>query len=65
MEEDKICGACRWKDYRVLLNKREGKRQFRRPRHRWEDNIKINFKERGGGGDWINLAQDRDICELL
>jgi len=45
--------ACRkWegrrKDYRVLVGKPKGKRQFRRPRHRWEDNIKINFKEGGG-----------------
>ena len=48
-------GACRkWegrrKDYRVLMmGKPEGKRQFRRPRHKWEDNIKINCEERGGG----------------
>jgi hypothetical protein len=27
--------------YRVLVWKPEGKRQLRRPRHRWEDNIKI------------------------
>ena len=30
-------------------------------RHRWEDNIKMNFKEVGRGGmDWIHLAQDME-----
>jgi len=27
--------------YRVLVGKPEGKRPLGRPRHRWEDNIKI------------------------
>ena len=27
--------------YRVLVGKPEGKRPLRRPRHRWEDNIKM------------------------
>ena len=30
---------------RVLMEKPEGKRPLRRPRHRWEDNIKMDFKE--------------------
>jgi len=31
------------------------------PRHRWEDNIKMDLQEVGCGGmDWIDLAQDRD-----
>jgi len=39
----------------------EGKRPFGRPRHRWEDNIKMDFSGSGMGGmDWIELAQDRD-----
>jgi hypothetical protein len=47
--------------YRVLVGKPEGKRPLGRPRCRWEDNIKINLKEVGGGrGDWMELAQDRD-----
>ena len=33
--------------YRVLVEKPEGKRSLGRPKHRWEDNIKMNFK--GGG----------------
>ena len=28
---------------------------------RWEDNIKMDLQEVGGGrGDWMELAQDRD-----
>jgi hypothetical protein len=46
--------------YRVLLGKSEGKRPLGRPRHRWEDNIKMDLQEVGCGGmDWIELAQDR------
>ena len=47
--------------YRVLVGKPEGKRQFWRPRHRWEDNINMNLQEVGCGGmNWIELAKDRD-----
>jgi len=35
--------------YRVLVGKREGKRSLGRPRHRWEDNIKIDLQEVGWG----------------
>jgi hypothetical protein len=32
-----------------------------RPRHRWENNIKMDVRETGwGGNDWIQLAQDRN-----
>ena len=47
--------------YRVLVAKPERKRPLGRPRHRWEDNIKMNLQEvRCGGMDWIELAEDRD-----
>ncbi|KAJ4448703.1 hypothetical protein ANN_00093 [Periplaneta americana] len=47
--------------YRVLVGRPEGKRPLGRPRHRWEDNIKMDLKEVGyDDRDWINLAQDRD-----
>jgi hypothetical protein len=47
--------------HRVLVGKPEGKRPLGRPRRRWEDNIKMDLKEVGGGrGHWIELAQDRD-----
>jgi len=29
--------------YRVLVGKPEGKSSLGRPRHRWEDNIKMDF----------------------
>jgi hypothetical protein len=35
--------------YRVLVEKLEGKRPLGRPRRRWEDNIKMNLQEVGGG----------------
>jgi hypothetical protein len=47
--------------YRVLVGKLEGKRPLRRPRRKWEDNIKMDIQEVGGGrGDWVELAPDRD-----
>ena len=52
--------------HRVLVGKPEGKRPLRRPRHRWEDNIKMNLQEVGGGrGDWMELAEDRDRWRAL
>jgi hypothetical protein len=43
--------------YRVLVGKPEGKRPLGRPRRRWEDNIKMDFPEVGGGrGNWMELA---------
>ena len=49
--------------YRVLVGKPEGKRPLGRPRHRWEDNIKVGLQELGM--DWIKLAQDRDRWQAL
>ena len=47
--------------HRVLVGKPERKRPLRRPRHRWEANIKMDLQEvEGGCGDWMELAQDRD-----
>ena len=51
---------------RVLMGKPEGKRPLGRPRRRWEDNIKTDLQEVGGGcGDWMELAQDRDRWRAL
>jgi hypothetical protein len=50
--------------YRVLVGKPEEKRPLGRPRHRWEDYIKMDVQEVGWGTDWIDLAQSRDrSCE--
>jgi hypothetical protein len=52
--------------YRVFLGKSEGKRPLRKPRHIWEDNIKMDLQEVGRGGmNWIDLAQDRDRWRAL
>ena len=49
-----------------LVGKPGGKRPLGRPRRRWEDNIKMDLQEVGCGGmDWIELAQNRDICGHL
>ena len=46
--------------------KPEGKRPLGRLRRRWEDNIKMDLQEvEGGGGDWMELAQDRDRWRAL
>jgi hypothetical protein len=46
--------------YRTLVGKSEGKRPLERPRHRWEDNIKMDLWEIWiDGANWIRLAQDR------
>jgi hypothetical protein len=47
--------------YRVSVGKPEGKRPLGRPRHRWENNIKMDFQEgRCRGMEWIQLAKNRD-----
>jgi hypothetical protein len=52
--------------YKILVGKLAGKRPFRRPRHRWEDNIGMVLRETGlKGMDWMYLAQDRDQCQVL
>jgi hypothetical protein len=43
-----------------LVGRPKGKRPLGRPRHRWEDNIKLDLRDmRIGGENWIQLAQDR------
>jgi hypothetical protein len=43
------------------VGKTEGKRPLRRPRRRWEDDVRMDLHEVGCGcEEWIGLAQDRD-----
>jgi hypothetical protein len=49
-----------------LVGKPEGKTPLGRPRRRWEDIIKTDFRNIGWGGvDWIELAQDKDQWRTL
>jgi hypothetical protein len=50
----------------VLVGRPEGKKPLGRPVCRWEDNIKMDLQEVGGGrGDWMELAQDSDRWQAL
>jgi hypothetical protein len=52
--------------YRALVVKPEGRRPLGRPRHRWEDYIKMDLREVGWEGtNWIDLAQDRDRWQAV
>ena len=43
-----------------------GKPEVKRPRRRWDDNIKMDHQEVGcGGTDCIELAQDRERLPAL
>ena len=49
-------------NFRIVINNKP----LGRPRRRWEDNIKLDLQEVGGGcGDWMELAQDRDRWRAL
>jgi hypothetical protein len=38
------------------VGKAEGKKQLGKPRHRWENNIKMDLIKIGWGVTWINMA---------
>jgi hypothetical protein len=47
--------------YGILVGNPEGKKPLGRPRRRWMDNVKMDFRDIGWYSmDWINSAQDRD-----
>jgi hypothetical protein len=37
-------------EYRIMVGKPEGNRPLGRPRYRWEDNVKVDLKERKSVG---------------
>jgi hypothetical protein len=52
--------------HKILVGNLDGKRPLGRPNRRWVNNIKINLRDLGwDGGDWIDLAQDRDQWRAL
>ena len=51
---------------KISTVKSTGKRPLRRPRCRWEDNIRMDLKEIGvNKRNWVDLAQDRDYWRAL
>jgi hypothetical protein len=53
----------RWAGHVARMGEKRGAYRIlvRRPRRRWEDNIKMDLREVGWVGiNWIELAQDRD-----
>ena len=52
--------------FKILPGAPAGKRTLGRPRRRWEDNIRMDFKEMGiNTKNWVDLAQDRDYWRAL
>ena len=52
--------------FKILTGKNTGKRSLRRPRRRWEDNIRMDFKEIATNTrSWVVSAQDRDYWRAL
>jgi hypothetical protein len=52
----------------VLVGKLEGKRSLKKPRHRWEDGIRMDLRDinwGGGGVEWVQLARGRDWLQAV
>jgi hypothetical protein len=46
--------------YKVLVGRPEGKKPLGKSRRRWEDNVKMDFRETGiDGANWSQLVHDR------
>ena len=52
--------------FKILTGKPTGKIPLRSPRHRWEDNIRMDLEEIViSVRNWIDLVQDRDYWRAL
>ena len=52
--------------FKIITGKLTVKRPLRRPRRRWEDNIRIELKEMCiNARTWVDLSQDRDYWRAL
>jgi len=52
--------------YNTVVEEPEGKRLFGRPKRRWEDNIRVGYREIWWESvDWMHLAQDGDCWQAL
>jgi hypothetical protein len=70
VKEDEMCRACstygKWKAYKIIVGKPEGRGPLGRPRRRQENKISMNLREIGWGGmDWVDLALDRNHWRAL
>ena len=53
-------------DFKILTRELIGKRPLGNPRHRWEDNIRLNHKEISiNTRIWVHLGKDRDCWITL
>ena len=52
--------------FNILIGKPTGKRPLGRPRHKWEDNIRIDLREIGfNTRNWVDSAQGRYYWRTL
>ena len=52
--------------FKIVTGKPAGKRLFRRPRRRWEGNIRMDLEEIGiNARNWVDSALDRNYCRTL
>ena len=52
--------------FKILTGKPTGKIPLGRPRHRWEDNIRMDLEEISTNAiNWVDSAQDRDYWRAL
>jgi hypothetical protein len=65
-KRNKVCRGEKRNAYRILVGKPGRKRPLGRPRHRWEDNIKMDLREiLWVSMHWIEIAQNRDQWRAL
>ena len=52
--------------FKILTDKSTGKGPLERPRHKLDDNIRMDLEEIGiNAGNWVDSAQDRDYWRAL
>jgi hypothetical protein len=51
--------------YKILVGKSEGKRPLGCPRHKWEDNMRMEFRVISlEVMDWIDVVQERNRGQI-
>ena len=52
--------------FKILTGGPAGKRPLKRPRRRWEDNIRMDLEEIGVNvGNWVDSVQDKDYWRVF